>query len=55
MASERIRRSSVKMPINFTGGTFTGGLHTSGALIGGKEKMILSAASLTLQRTHSPK
>jgi len=47
VAAEGITRSGVKMPLNFSGGTFVGGLHTSGSKFGGKDRMILSA-SLTL-------
>ena len=54
VASERIFRSGVSMPVNFAGGVFTGGVHTSGTHVGGKRHMVLSAQSLTLVRTHSP-
>ena len=51
VTSEGITRDRVSIPLNFTGGAFAGGIHTSGSKFGGKEKMILSAHSLTL--THS--
>lgn len=50
IAAEGIKRSGVKMPLNFTRGTFVGGVHTSGWLAGGKEGMVLSASSLVLTR-----
>jgi hypothetical protein len=52
IAGEGISRSRVSMPLNFNRGTFVGGLHTSGSLSGGKERMILSARSLTLVPTN---
>jgi hypothetical protein len=55
VAAEGIERSGVKMPLNFTCGTFVGGIHTSGWLGGGKEGMILSASSLVLRRTNNPR
>ena len=54
MAAEGITRDYIYMPLNFSAGTFTGGFHTSGLKLGGKEKMILSAMSLTLVRAKSP-
>jgi hypothetical protein len=51
VAPEGITRSGVKIPLNFSGGTFTGGVNTTGLAFGGKEEMPLSAMSLTL--THS--
>jgi hypothetical protein len=48
VAAENITRKSVSIPLDFTGTTFTGGLHTSGSKFGGKAKMILSAGFLTL-------
>jgi len=48
VAAEDITRSSVKMPLNFSGGTFAGGVNTSGSDFGGKESMWLAAASLRL-------
>lgn len=50
VAAEDITRSGVKMPLNFIGGSFVGALRTSGCKFGGKDRMILSAASLTLRR-----
>lgn len=54
VVAEGIKRSSVKLPLNFRGGTFAGGLHTSGAMFGGKARMIPSASSLTLVRRNTP-
>ncbi len=52
---EGIIRESVKMPLDFNGGVFKGGVHTSGSKLvekdQWKEKMIFSAASLTLTRS----
>ena len=54
VAAESITRSGVKVPLNFTGGNLIGGVHTSGSKVGGKDRMILSAASLKLTRTRNP-
>lgn len=51
VAAEGITRESVSIPLNFIGGAFVGGVHTSGSKFGGKEKMILSASSLTLRHS----
>lgn len=51
VAAEGITRESVSIPLNFIGGAFVGGVHTSGSKFGGKEKMILSASSLTLKHS----
>jgi hypothetical protein len=51
VAAEGITRESVSIPLNFIGGAFAGGVHTSGSKFGGKEKMILSASSLTLRHS----
>ncbi len=48
VATEGISRASVSMPLTFSAGGFTGGVHTSGSKTGGKETMMLSAASLKL-------
>lgn len=50
IAAEGITRESVSIPLNFISDAFVGGVHTSGSKFGGKEKMILSARSLTLRR-----
>jgi hypothetical protein len=50
VGAENITREGVSIPLNFRQGTFTGGVHTTGSKFGGKDKMILSAASLTLAR-----
>jgi hypothetical protein len=54
IAREDISRSRVSMPLNFAGGRFVGGVHTSGTKWGGKERMILSASHLILVRTNAP-
>lgn len=54
VAREGIIRSRVNMPLNFRGGSFVGGLHTSGSKLGGKERMILSATGLSLNRATRP-
>jgi hypothetical protein len=51
VAAESIKQDSVSIPLNFKGGAFVGGVHTSGSKFGGKEKMILSASSLTLRHS----
>lgn len=48
VAAEAIERSSVKIPLDFIGGRFVGGLHTSGNKIGDETSMILSASDLLL-------
>lgn len=53
VAREGISRSYVKMPLNFRGGSFVGGIHTSGSKLGGKDRGILSAR-LTLRRMNNP-
>jgi hypothetical protein len=54
VAREKIHRSGVSIPLNFTGTNFVGGVHTSGTHVGGKGRMVLSARSLTLLRTNAP-
>jgi len=56
VASEGITRSSAKIPLNFTGGTFTGGVNTSGSGFEGfagkkGEGTWLAARSLKLIRS----
>jgi hypothetical protein len=53
VASESICRESVKIPVNLRDGHFVGGLHTSGSVGGGKDRMILSVARLNLSRAGS--
>ena len=48
VAAEGISRERVMMPLNFSGGSFKGGLNSSGSKFGGKDRMTLSAMSLTL-------
>jgi hypothetical protein len=54
IASQKITRKSVKIPLNFDGTKFTGGLHTSGKAAGGAGQMKLSASNLTLTRPEKP-
>ena len=51
IAAEGITRSRVKIPLNFSSESLTGGLQTCGSQFGGKDQMILSAIELTLNRT----
>lgn len=55
VSAEGITRASIKIPLDFNGGVFKGGVHTSGSKLvekdQWKEKMIFSAASLTLTRS----
>ena len=51
LAREGIKRSQVKLPLNFRGGTFVGSLHTSGSKLSGKDNGILSAR---LRLDHQP-
>ena len=50
VAAEGITRARVKIPLNLSGETLIGGLHTCGSKFGGKDQMILSAAGLRLNR-----
>jgi hypothetical protein len=43
LGAENISRASVKMPLNFNGTNFVGGLHTSGCKLGRKRSGVLSA------------
>ncbi|MBC8440851.1 MAG: hypothetical protein H8D87_14375 [Deltaproteobacteria bacterium] len=45
---EEIKRESIRIFLDFKQASFTGGFHTSGSKSGGKEKMILSGASVKL-------
>jgi hypothetical protein len=51
VAAEGITRKRVMMPLNFSNGSFNGGLNSSGSKFSGKDGMILSAMSLTLSRS----
>ncbi len=53
IAAEGIRRSRVKMPVNFDGKEFTGGFGTNGRKFGGKKSGELRAASLILKKRTS--
>jgi hypothetical protein len=54
IAAEGITRPHIKMPLNLSNRTLTGGIHTCGSRFGGKDHMILSAAGLTLTRADGP-
>ena len=43
VSAEGVTRSGVNIPINYSTGTFTGALHTTGSKFGGKTRMILTA------------
>ena len=51
IATEGIRRDGARLPLNWTGRDFRGGVHTTGAKAGGAERAALSASRLTLRRT----
>lgn len=48
--AEKVTRSSVKMPVNWTGSEFRGGVGTDGSSFGGKERMAFTAKGLVLRR-----
>ena len=50
IAAEKITRSTVKIPLNWTGSELKGGLGTDGSAFGGKEQMVLTAQDLALRR-----
>jgi hypothetical protein len=54
IASEKITRSEVKMPLNWTGSEFRGGVNTGGWKFGGKDHMVLAASRLVLRRWIAP-
>jgi hypothetical protein len=49
VAAEGIDRAGVKMPLDFDGEQFVGGLATTGTQAGDKETMILTASDLVLR------
>jgi hypothetical protein len=51
VAAEGITRERVKIPLNFNGSAFQGGVNTSGSNFGGKASMWLAARSLELVRS----
>lgn len=51
VASERIRRRGVSIPLDFTAAGYAGGVHSTGSRFGGKSTGILSASGLTLVKT----
>jgi hypothetical protein len=50
IAAEGVTRPGVKMPLNWTGSEFRGGVNTEGWKVGGKEHMVLTAQRLVLRR-----
>jgi hypothetical protein len=54
IASEKITRSEVKMPLNWTGSEFQGGVNTNGWKFAGKDHMVLAASHLVLRRWIAP-
>ena len=54
ITSEKITRSEVKMPLNWTGSEFRGGVNTDGWKFGGKDHMVLAASRLVLRRWIAP-
>lgn len=54
IASEKITRGEVKMPLNWTGSEFHGGVNTDGWKFGGKDHMVLAASQLVLRRWIAP-
>ena len=48
ISAEHMQRDEVKMPLMWSGSEFSGGLHTSGSVFGGGERMIFSATHLRL-------
>jgi hypothetical protein len=52
VAAENITRPRVSIPLNVKNGAFVGSVETSGTLVGDKNNIRLSAASLQLTRSH---
>lgn len=50
IASEGIARAGLQMPFNLVDGRIQGGVHTTGAKVGGKDAMKVSARRLVLRR-----
>ncbi len=50
IAAEKITRSSVNIPLNWTGSELRGGVGTDGSAFGGKERMVFTAQGLVLRR-----
>lgn len=50
IAAEKVTRSTVKMPLNWTGSELRGALGTDGSAFGGKERMVLTAQHLVMRR-----
>ena len=50
IAAEHVVRDGVSIPLDSRDGTLIGSVHTTGDKVGGKDRMILTAARLTLRR-----
>jgi hypothetical protein len=50
VAADSVVRDAVKIPLDFDGETFDGGVNSSGSMFGGKERMWLAAGHLVLRR-----
>lgn len=50
VAAEGIRRGGVKLPFDLEQGELHGGLHSTGAHVGDRETMVLSATDVVLRR-----
>lgn len=48
IAAEGVCRDSVKIPLDWNKGHYTGGLQTNGALTGGKDRMMFTVGGLSL-------
>ena len=48
IAGEGVCRDSVKIPLDWSKGHFTGGLQTNGTIAGGKNRMVFTVARLSL-------
>jgi hypothetical protein len=48
IAAEGVCRDSVKIPLNWSEGHFTGGLQTNGTIAGGKNRMVFTVSNLSL-------
>jgi hypothetical protein len=54
LATEGVVREGVRIPFDVVGGCLVGGVHTTGAKAGGRERMMLSARHLVLRRAARP-
>jgi hypothetical protein len=54
VAAEQVVREGVRIPFDVVGDRLEGGVHTTGAKAGGRERMMLSADRLVLRRVPPP-